>query len=517
MSSFRAAIIVAFFFSGVPALADDVTLTSRDGSLSLDGTLLSFDGEFYRVDTEFGELTLDGSGVDCDGPGCPDLTAFVAKLRVSGSASVGTALLPALLETFAVRNGFDVQREVTSDREFTYELREAGEDQLRGAFTFSLSTSDEGFADLIADEADLVISRREISRDEAVLARQAGRGQLTDPRRSRILALDGIVPAVAIQNPAEAISIQDLRRVVAGEIDDWSALDQEAGPIELHITDPGSGLFQAFLRKVMRRSELTLPAGTVVHDDDASLADAVAENPFALGLAAFSELGNAQDLALEGPCGDRIAATVLSLKSEDYALTTPIFLYSPVRRLPRLARDFLAYANSPAAQPVIRRAGFVDQFPQAIPLDAQGQRLANAITRAGGEVTLSDLKALVAAMKGQVRLSLSFRFEGGSTILDAQSRSNVALLAEALERGVFDDRTLTFAGFSDGAGSAAANLRLSEQRAVVIHDAVRAAARTIDPSRITLRTEAFGEVLPMACDETEWGSRINRRVEVWLR
>ena len=40
--------------AGLPAVAEDVTLTSRDGSIELTGTLLTFDGEFYRVDTEFG-------------------------------------------------------------------------------------------------------------------------------------------------------------------------------------------------------------------------------------------------------------------------------------------------------------------------------------------------------------------------------------------------------------------------------------------------------------------------------
>lgn len=66
-----AAIIAAFSFLATGAAAQDVTLTARDGSLSIDGVLLSFDGEFYRVDSRYGPLTLDGEGVICDGPGCP--------------------------------------------------------------------------------------------------------------------------------------------------------------------------------------------------------------------------------------------------------------------------------------------------------------------------------------------------------------------------------------------------------------------------------------------------------------
>jgi phosphate transport system substrate-binding protein len=34
---------------------------------------------------------------------------------------------------------------------------------------------------------------------------------------------------------------------------------------------------------------------------------------------------------------------------------------------------------------------------------------------------------------------------------------------------------------------------------------------------VRLRAEAYGEALPMACDDSDWGRRVNRRVEVWLR
>ena len=44
-----------------------------------------------------------------------------------------------------------------------------------------------------------------------------------------------------------------------------------------------------------------------------------------------------------------------------------------------------------------------------------------------------------------------------------------------------------------------------------------AAASDGDLNRIRLRVEAFGEALPMACDDTAAGRAVNRRVEVWLR
>jgi phosphate transport system substrate-binding protein len=163
MHSIGAALLGAAFvvlaWAG-PGRAQDVTLTSRDGAIRIEGTLLGYDGEFYRVATRFGELTLDGTAVSCDGPGCPDLAAFVATVRISGAAEIGQVLLPALIEAHANRSGLGVRRAVTSDTEFAYDLTDPASDLPILRLRFHLTSSAEGFADLIADEADLALSLR---------------------------------------------------------------------------------------------------------------------------------------------------------------------------------------------------------------------------------------------------------------------------------------------------------------------------------------------------------------------
>jgi phosphate transport system substrate-binding protein len=81
----RAAVFAALLIPGAGA-AQDVTLTARDGGLELVGTLQGWDGEFYRISTSYGLLTVDGQGVICDGPGCPDLTAPRIPVRIVGEA-----------------------------------------------------------------------------------------------------------------------------------------------------------------------------------------------------------------------------------------------------------------------------------------------------------------------------------------------------------------------------------------------------------------------------------------------
>ncbi len=522
MSMRRAAIFAALFFVQLAvlpprvAVAQDITLRSRDGSIALSGTLLGFDGEFYRIQTDYGELTVDGTGVRCIGVGCPSLTAFVAEIAIAGSGTIGEVLLPALIESFALRNGLRAQRETIDDTRVVYRIAD-GEDRTVGRFTLDVSNTDRGFEDLLAGEADVVMALREVRPEELEAAQQAGLGNLARANRSHVLALDAIVPVVAPGNPVSTISPDMLAKVMSGKIDNWSALGGPDAPITVHLRDEGSGLSQGAEDKLLRPAQLGLHPGTVRHPDNETLARAVNADPFGLGVASYSELGGTKPLVLAGPCGFRLRAAPRNIKTEDYPLTAPMFLYTPARRLPALARDFLAFTRSDEAQRVIRRAGFVDQSPDEVPLDVQGDRLANAIAVAEGEEGLRQLQEMTQALSELQRLTITFRFEPGSIRLDAQSRSNVQALAHALESGRYDGRRLVFVGFSDGAGPSAPNLAISLRRAETVRRAVIEAAETADLDHVAIEATAFGEALPMACDDSDWGREANRRVEVWLR
>jgi phosphate transport system substrate-binding protein len=332
-----------------------------------------------------------------------------------------------------------------------------------------------------------------------------------------VLALDAVVPVVAPSNPVKQISPLTLARVFSGEIKNWQRLGGPDAPIELHLPTADSGLSQAIVDQVLTPAGLELSGDVTRHTMPDALAEAVARDVFALGITSYAEQGGTEVLTLGGNCGFALDAARRTIKTEDYPLTAPMFLYFPARRLPLITREFLAFTRGPSAQIVIRRAGFVDQTPEEIPVEEQGNRFANAIITAGIETPLEELQRMTATLVPMARLTTSFRFEAGSIRLDAQSRSNVQQLARALEQGQYDARRLMFVGFSDGEGVARANREIALRRAEAVQRAVSAAAVTANLSRIDLRVDAFGEAMPIACDDSEWGRQANRRVEVWVR
>jgi phosphate transport system substrate-binding protein len=281
-------------------------------------------------------------------------------------------------------------------------------------------------------------------------------------------------------------------------------------PLVLHAMAPETDLARA----LEDRLGIAI-AADVLHDDLGKMAEAVAKDPWALAISGRAEVGPARLLPLTDSCGFPLLPTSLAVKAEDYPLALPVFFLTPQRRLPLLAREFLEFLSGREAEAVVVAAGYIDRSAERAPMTSDGLRLINAIQGAGEDVTLSDLKSLVAVMDGADRLSLTFRFEDGGTSLTPSSQENIADLARLIASGGFAGEALVLAGFSDGSGDAKANLALSIERAARVADALRIAAPDLRPEDIP-QVMGFGEALPMACDETAAGRHLNRRVEVWL-
>lgn len=241
-----AAIGAALFGLSVPgpAQAQDVTLRSFDGAIELSGELIGFDGEFYRVESIYGPITVSAQGVQCAGPGCPGLDAFVAEARFAGAAVMADILMPALIEAFARDRGMTLAREIDARGRSTFVLTREADRSVAARFTVAPGTTEDGITALLNREADLALALREISGVEQRAARTADQGEVALAGRVRVLAIDGLVPVVAQVSVTDRISMADLARVFAGEIDNWQDLGGPDAPIALHLMDAASGISQ---------------------------------------------------------------------------------------------------------------------------------------------------------------------------------------------------------------------------------------------------------------------------------
>ena len=474
-----------------PARAQDVTLVSREGGIVLSGTLQGYDGEFYRIATSYGMLTVDGQGVICEGPACPDLVVPRAEIRVVGSGDPAGALLMPLFRAFAEERGLLFEASETDPLAGRI-LDPVSGDEL-ASIRFQQLPPPIASAALEAGDADLKLSF------------------LPDPEFTvHSMATEALVAIVAPDNPTPEISTVELAAVLAGEIDNWSAIGGPDMPIVLHALQPDLDMQLALSERLG-----TALAAAVLHPDQQALAKAVALDPWAIGITGGASIGSARVIPLTDSCGFPLLPAPLSVKAEDYPLSLPVMLLAAKRRLPLMTREFLDFLRTPVAQGVIAASGYIDRSAVRGPMTEDGLRLINAIQGAGDDITLADLKRLVGIMDGADRLSLTFRFEDGGATLDAVSQDNLVDLAQLIASGQFANERLVLAGFSDGSGAADANLALSIERAARVAQELAAIAPDLPLERLPV-VEGFGEALPMACDETEIGRHLNRRVELWL-
>ena len=104
--------------------------------------------------------------------------------------------------------------------------------------------------------------------------------------------------------------------------------------------------------------------------------------------------------------------------------------------------------------------------------------------------------------------AVDLKFESGQRTIHPSALPALHAVAEVLDR--FPRLRLEIAGHTDASGSAAANRRVSEERAEAVRTYL-VARYGIDPDRLV--TVGYGETMPIASNATASGRALNRRVE----
>lgn len=179
------------------------------------------------------------------------------------------------------------------------------------------------------------------------------------------IGLDGLALVVHATNPVKALSLVQLRDLYGGRVLDWMALGSDAGEILLISREDGSGARVLFEERVMDGERVALTA--VVMPTSADVVDYVAKNPQAIGYVSRAEVA---EFLAESAAGENRAPTdappvkvltvegllptIANLRSQQYALTQPIYLISNGAPAGRL-RSFVDFVLSPTGQAIVGR------------------------------------------------------------------------------------------------------------------------------------------------------------------
>ncbi|MEL6582543.1 MAG: phosphate ABC transporter substrate-binding/OmpA family protein [Pseudomonadota bacterium] len=498
------------------ATAQTITLSSFDGSITLRGELVEFDGQSYRISTALGEISVDAFQVTCEGEACPS-TVLTSEFAIVGSNTIGAELMPALVEAYAFALDADIGETMTAAEGAVNLVMQDLEGREMADITINSLGSSAGFAALLEGQAQIAMSSRPVRQREIDVFSNRGLGVLNQSGQEHVLGLDGLVSVVSRSNPIRAISIENIASIFAGRITNWAQVGGPDAPINVYVREEGSGSRGVFEQLVLEPFGLSITGNSTAFFTNAELSDAVAADPFGIGFTGYGSQRNARAVGIQEVCGIITQPSPFAIKAEEYPLARRLYLYTTNGNLAPHAENLIDFIDSDEAQDIVAQSGYIDQAISATRVDEQGLRLANAMFNAEDAAQLLELRDLAASLLNAERLSTTFRFQPGSSILDVRAQRDAVRLAEFLSRGGFENKEILVLGFTDSIGRPDLNRALSFRRAQQVLQSVQQAAPPGALNDISFNVLGYGEISPLGCNETFNGRRINRRVEVWVR
>ena len=238
--------LAALLLSAGSVAADEVTITSAQGNLTLTGRIAGFDGIYLDIESPHGPLTLAYAGVTCTGADCPDAANYIPTLRLSGEPRLAGLLLPALFDGFARERGLTLSQTAIDDSQMGLTLSDDGSAPVLEV-TLRKSHSAEAFADLLTYDSDVALTFRDPLPDERARAADVGIALPGLAGGSVVLGGEALVPVVSPLNPIRMIDPADLIAAFSGQITDWADMGRPAQPLTLHLGPVGDGQADAFL------------------------------------------------------------------------------------------------------------------------------------------------------------------------------------------------------------------------------------------------------------------------------
>ncbi len=506
----------------------EVTLRMKGGGFQVTGEIRSFDGTKYVVESpQLGKMTLQAARFECVGAACNAPVTAAAwtyeplspdrheAFAIRGSELIGRQLMPALLRGYAASSGLTVVQVIGTDpRTISFRLVDARGKEL-AAIAIAQDDTTAGLGALGSDGAAIAMADRPANKDEAEALAAAG-PKIKSAQSEHFIGVDGLAVIVSPDNPVSSLSIDVIARIFSGQITDWYELGLPPGKIRMLARDGATEAADRFHAVVLKPRNAKLVDGIERVQSEAELSDTVTRDRNAIGLVSLAFQRSAKLVPLESQCGLLQKPTPFAVKMGEYPLGHRLYLYSVAPPKEAAARGLLRYAVSPEAQAIIADHQIAGSGVDQIALSEQSERMAHALNAQGEAFDLPSMRAMLADFKGARRLSITFRFMPGTLDLDRASQAEITRLAGLLQMPDYAGKKILLAGFTDANGEKfQANFTHSYKRSNQVRTALLAASAQKIDHRV-LNVKGYGPLAPVACNDSE-GSRLNRRVEVWVK
>jgi phosphate transport system substrate-binding protein len=229
------------------------------------------------------------------------------------------------------------------------------------------STSVQPYAEILVEEYMIMYSESEIDvqgggSSAGITAAESGTADigmssrdLTERERELWnieIARDGLAIIVHPDNPVQDLTLEQVRAIYTGSINNWSEFGGSDARIHVIAREEGSGTRSAFEGLVMGGELVSRRA--IIQDSNGSVRQLVSGDRHSIGFISLGLItGAVKAVRLDG-----VAPTSENVTNGSYTLFRP-FIFVCESEPEGLVRQFIDFAVSPAGQQILRNEGLV--------------------------------------------------------------------------------------------------------------------------------------------------------------
>jgi len=208
--------------------------------------------------------------------------------------------------------------------------------------------SGNGIAALIDGTTDIADSSREIKKEEIDKAKANGLNPYETP-----IALDALSVVVNPQNPVNALTSEQVKKIYVGEIANWKDVGGPDMPIVVVARDTSSGTYEAFI-------ELALGKGVNITDKAiVQASNQTVKNTVALTRGAIGYIGLGYvDSSVKVVSYDSVFPSKESAINRTYKLSRHLYMYTNGQPTSAV-KDFIDFVLSVEGQNIVEEVGFI--------------------------------------------------------------------------------------------------------------------------------------------------------------
>jgi len=176
------------------------------------------------------------------------------------------------------------------------------------------------------------------------------------------MAYDAIAVIVHPSNPVRDLTVDQIRRVFAGQITRWEEIGGRSSGITLVTREEGSGTREAFQHLLMGKSEISLRS--LVQDSNGAIRQVVADDPNSVGYISLGLVNEkVKALKIEG-----VEATIDNIRLKNYKVVRP-FLFVFKSEPQDISKRFMDFVLSETGQKLLVHEGLVSVISLSPPKD----------------------------------------------------------------------------------------------------------------------------------------------------